>query len=118
MVVKMVGRGEAWVGLTDSDDIADGQREGWPIQALAMSAETLLIPNTVAVVRDAPHPEAAQRLFEYLQQPEVVQRLVAASALEGASAAGISSPTLKVNWDSLLRDLEPTTAKLNEIFLR
>jgi iron(III) transport system substrate-binding protein len=118
MVVKMVGRGEAWVGLTDSDDIADGRREGLPVQALPVTAETLLIPNTVAVVRDAPHPEAAQCLFEYLQRPEVALQLAAANALESVSAAGLPSPTLKVGWESLLRDLEPATKKLNEVFLR
>src|SRR2546428_5982568 len=62
VVVKVVAKGEAWVGLTDSDDIADGQREGLPIAACPMSGETLLIPNTVAVTRGAPHAEAAQRL--------------------------------------------------------
>ena len=118
VVVKMVGRGEAWVGLTDSDDVAAGQAEGLPIAPLPMSEETLLIPNTVAVVRGAPHPEAAQRLFEYLQQREVVQQLVAAHALEGFSASAVSTPTLKVDWDALLRDLEATTAELNAIFLR
>ena len=33
VVVKLVGKGEAWVGLTDSDDIADGQTWfGYPAQ--------------------------------------------------------------------------------------
>src|SRR5262249_40609174 len=53
VVVQLVGRGEAWLGLTDSDDIAAGQREGLPIMALATDEYTLLIPNTVAVVRSA-----------------------------------------------------------------
>jgi iron(III) transport system substrate-binding protein len=118
VVVKMVGAGEAWMGLTDSDDIAAEQREGRPLAALVVNEETLLIPNTVAVIRGAPHPEPAQRLFEYLQRPEIAQRLVAANALEGISLTSISTPTLKVNWDALLRDLDSTTAKLNEIFLR
>ncbi|MGA2864470.1 MAG: extracellular solute-binding protein [Verrucomicrobiota bacterium] len=118
LVVRFVGSAEAWVGLTDSDDIAAGQRDGLPVAALPMSQETLLIPNTVAVTRGAPHPEAAQRLFDYLQRPEVVERLVTARALEGLSASAVSTPTLKVSWDSLLRDLQGTTAKLNEIFLR
>ena len=118
VVVKTVGRGGAWVGLTDSDDIAGGQQEGLPILVLPMTEETLLIPNTVAVVRGAPHPEAAQKLFAYLQQPSVVQQLVAAKALEGASASEVSVPTLRVDWDALLRDLEETTSKLNQIFLR
>jgi len=118
VVVKMVGRGEAWIGLTDSDDVAAGQAEGLPIAPLPMNEETLLIPNTVAVVREAPHPQAAQRLFEYLQQRELVQQLVAAHALEGFSASAVSTPTLKVEWDALLRDLDRTTARLNKFFLR
>jgi iron(III) transport system substrate-binding protein len=117
-VVNVVGRAEAWVGLTDSDDIADGQREGLPVAPLPVNQETLLIPNTVAVIRGAPDPKLGQRLFEYLQSPEVVEKLVRAKALEGASAAGVQTPTLQVDWDALLRDLDRTTAALNQIFLR
>jgi iron(III) transport system substrate-binding protein len=118
VVVKTVGRGDAWIGLTDSDDIAAGQAEGLPIAALPMTEQTLLIPNTVGVVRGAPHPGPAERLYEFLQRPEIVRQLVAAHALEGLSASEVAVPTLKVNWSALLRDLESTTAKLNRIFLR
>ena len=118
VVVKTVGRGEAWIGLTDSDDIAAGQREGLAVAPLPMTEETLLIPNTVGVVRGAPHPEAAQRLFEVWQGGGVAEQLVAASALEGVSASEVSAPTLRVNWNALLADLEGTTAALNQIFLR
>jgi len=118
VVVKLVAQGEAWVGMTDSDDIADGQREGLPVAPLPMSKETLLIPNTVAIGRGAPHPVAAQQLFDFLQRPEIVKRLAAANALEGISMSDVSVPTLNVNWDELLKDLETTTAKLNTIFLR
>lgn len=115
-VVKMVGRGEAWIGLTDSDDIAAGQNDGLPIVALPITGETLLIPNTVAVVRDGPHPQEAERLFQYLQRREVVEHLMAAQALEGFSPG--ARPHLKVDWDAMLKQLETTTASLKEIFLR
>jgi iron(III) transport system substrate-binding protein len=118
VVVKMVGSGNAWVGLTDSDDIAAARREGLPVAALPMNRETLLIPNTVAVTSGAPHEGVAQRLFEYLQRRDVVERLVAAVALEGVAPTAVGTPTLQVDWDSLLRDLESTTAKLNQHFLR
>jgi iron(III) transport system substrate-binding protein len=140
IVVQFVGRGEAWIGLTDSDDIAAGQREGLPIAALPLTAETLLIPNTVAVVRNAPHPANAQSLFEYLQRREVAAKLVQAHALESATlpegrvtrvpdstteaeVRDSRSPaprenTLNPDWASLLRDLETTTKQLNGIFLR
>ena len=118
MVVKLVAKGEASVGLTDSDDIADGQREGLPIAAGPMTEETLLIPNTVAITRGAPQGEAAQRLFEYLHSQPVIAQLVADKALEGASIDEVKVSTLKVDWNRLLGDLENTTAKLNEFFLR
>jgi iron(III) transport system substrate-binding protein len=115
MVVKRVARGEALVGLTDSDDIADGRREGLPVAALSLSAELLLIPNTVAVVREAPHPAAAQKLFNYLQSPAVLTRLVAAEALE---ADVPTSPTLQPDWAVLLSELDRATAQLQEVFRR
>jgi iron(III) transport system substrate-binding protein len=118
VVVKLVAQGEALIGLTDSDDIADGQREGLPVAMLPMTEETLLIPNTVAVVRGGPHPQAGEQLFAFLQRRDILQRLVDAKALEGIAASEVRVPTLAVNWESLLHDLEPTTAKLNTIFLR
>jgi iron(III) transport system substrate-binding protein len=118
VVVKLVGQGEAWLGLTDSDDIEGGQREGLPVAMLPITTETLLIPNTVAVTRGAPHPETAERLFQYLQRPEAAQQLVAAKALEGISSAQLAAPVLKANWTNILAGLEDTTTRLNKIFLR
>jgi iron(III) transport system substrate-binding protein len=118
VVVKLVGKGESAIGLTDSDDIAEGQNNGLPIAPLPMNDETLLIPNTVAVIRNAPHSESAEKLFEYLQRPEIAERLINGKALEGVSIARVSTVTLKPEWSSLLRDLESVTTKLNQIFLR
>jgi iron(III) transport system substrate-binding protein len=118
VVVKMVGRGEASIGLTDSDDISAGQQEGLPVASLPITVETLLIPNTVGVVHGGPHPAAGQKLFEYLQDRHVVQQLVAAKALEGISAGEVTVLTLKPDWPAMLRDLDSTTATLNKIFLR
>ncbi len=118
VAAQFVARGEAWIGLTDSDDIAAEQREGAPITALPLRPESLLIRNTVAVVAGARHPEAAQRLFEFLQRREVAQQLAAMSALEGISTSEVSTPTLEVKWDPLLGDLVAATETLKQIFLR
>jgi iron(III) transport system substrate-binding protein len=115
-VVKLVGRGEASIGLTDSDDVAAGQREQWPVVALPMTRETLLIPNTVALVRSGPHPAQAQELYRYLQQRSVGDQLMMAQALECLIAG--PRPRLKVDWAAMLQDLEPATAELKAIFMR
>jgi iron(III) transport system substrate-binding protein len=115
VVVRFVGRGEAWIGLTDSDDIAAGQRAGLPIAALPLTEESLLIPNTVAIIRGARNPSAAQSLFDYLQKPVVIKRLIVANALEGEAPAATS---LVVDWRAVLQELEAGTSALREIFVR
>jgi iron(III) transport system substrate-binding protein len=116
VVVNLVGRGEAALGLTDSDDLAAGKKRGYPIIALPLTEETLLIPNTVAVIRHAPHPAEAEALFRYLQTRPVLDALLNAEALEGAQPG--LRPHLKVRWDEVLRDLEDTNERLKKIFLR
>jgi iron(III) transport system substrate-binding protein len=115
MVVNFVGRGEAWIGLTDSDDIAAGVRNGLPIAALPLTNQSLLIPNTVALVRDSPNPGAADELAAFLQRATTVDRLVAADALESAQDP---STGLVVNWPALLADLDSATETLRAIFVR
>ena len=116
VVVKLVGQGEAWVGLTDSDDIAGGIREGLPLAAMPVTPETLLIPNTVAVVRGPPHAAEAEQMYQFLQRPEVAERLVKEAALEGNQAG--QPQGLQVDWEPLLHDLDAGTATMRDIFLR
>jgi iron(III) transport system substrate-binding protein len=119
VVVKQVARGEAWFGFTDSDDIAGAQREGLPVAALPVTEETLFVPNTVGVIRDCPHPVEAERLFEFISNPQVSQKLVELRALEGATLDP-ARPVhgLQVDWDKLLRDLDTVTEETRQIFLR
>ncbi len=118
VAAKFVAKGEASVGLADSDDIAAEQQNGGPVVALPVTSETLLIPNTVAVTRGTPHPAAAQKLFDFLQSPAVMQQLIAHQALEGAARGEPGVNTLQPDWPALLTNLEATTTKLKEIFLR
>lgn len=118
VVVQLVGRGEAWLGMTDSDDIAAGMDDKLPVQGLPITSETLLIPNTVAVIRGASHPEAAEKLFQYLQSPPVLEKLVQAKALEGSLPQAAGLPQLKPDWAVILKDLPAATTNLTQIFLR
>jgi ABC-type Fe3+ transport system substrate-binding protein len=78
----------------------------------------LLIPNAIGITRNTPHPDAAQKLFDYLQTPGVLEKLVAARALEGSvmPASGLNPKSL--DWAPILRDLPAATTNLSRIFLR
>lgn len=115
-VVRRVARGEAWVGVTDSDDIVSGQREGLPVAALPPFPESLLIPNTVALVAkpDGPSP-AARQLFEFLQSPAVLSALIASGALDSNAPAASAVPP---DWTRLVSELDGATEQLAEVFRR
>jgi len=115
VVVRLVGHGEAAIGLTDHDDIAAGQRNGMPIAAVEIR-ETLFVPNTVALVRGSRNEAAAQALMDYLSSSRTVNRLIQVNALEGADAS-VADPGFP-NWDGVLRDLDAGTKELGEVFLR
>jgi iron(III) transport system substrate-binding protein len=118
VVARMVARGEAWIGLTDSDDFKVVAREGAPVVQLDLNEESLLIPNTVGVVRGGPHPEVARRLANHLSSPSVATVLKEAGALEGADLANAPVRGLQPDWDALLSNLEDTTDRLSELFVR
>lgn len=113
LVVRRVARGEAWIGLTDSDDITAGQREGLNVAMAQGVTDLMVLPNTVAVIRECPHPEAAEKLFVYLQQAVVVGRLEAAGALE---TVGLDPQPLHPEWAPILLDLDRTATKLRRLF--
>jgi iron(III) transport system substrate-binding protein len=79
---EMVGAGRLAFALTDTDDAIAERDAGRPVQLVFPDARagelgTLLLPNTLALVRGCPHPQAGARLIDYLLGPEVEARLAA-----------------------------------------
>ena len=73
---RSVSAGTAAFGLTDTDDAIIEVEEGKPVKIIYPDSDkgelgTLFIPNTLALVANAPHAEAGKRLIEYLLGPEV-----------------------------------------------
>jgi len=86
-VVEAVARGEADVGMTDTDDVWAAQARGLNVEMVYArhsvesdepGAGTLLIPNTVAMIKGGPNPDRARQLMEFLLSEEV-ERLLAES---------------------------------------
>lgn len=70
----------------------------------------------MAIMRGAPHPKEAQRLFEYLQSEPVLKQLIAAHALEGPSID--PQEAHDIDWPRLLAEMDNATAFLRQVFLR
>ena len=75
-VAVEVGAGRLAMGLTDTDDSLAELRAGRPVRMVyldqgADELGVLVIPNTVARVRDCPHPDNANRLIDFLLSPEI-----------------------------------------------
>ena len=122
VVVRLVTSGEAWLGLTDTDDVEAARREGAALATIPLSGlDALHIPNTLAVVRGAKHPESARRLAEYLASGPVLERLRSQGALEipaSAEGTGAASADAEAAWDKLLAELDPAVRWLEEAYRR
>ena len=86
-VRDMVANGEYAAGLTDTDDANGAVLDGKPAKWVFPDQEeggigALIIPNTVAIVKDAPHPESARKLIDYLLSPEVEEALAKSRSLQ------------------------------------
>jgi iron(III) transport system substrate-binding protein len=78
---RLVGSGQLLVCATDTDDVYARQNLKEPIDLVYPDmgdGGTLLIPNSVALVTGAPHPEAARKLIDFLAS-EQTERMLAAS---------------------------------------
>jgi len=76
-VARDVADGRFAFGLTDSDDAIIEVRAGKPVEVVfpADDIGTLFLPNTLALMKHAPNPSAAQKLVEFLLRPETEKRL-------------------------------------------
>lgn len=116
-VVRRVARGEALIGLTDSDDVRAALREGMPVRALPLGELALSMPNTVALVaRSGGTRPQAESLVTFLRSPEVETLLIAGGALEPNDGAAVSG--LRPDWNRLVVELDPGVRALEEVFHR
>ncbi len=80
---ELVGKGEALVSITDTDDAMDEVRNKRDVKIIYPDSDapagsrmgTLFIPNTVAIIKGCPDPIGARKLVDFLLSPEVEKKL-------------------------------------------
>ena len=95
-VALAVAGGALDFGLTDTDDAVIEREKGMPVAIVypdqgADGMGTLFLPNSVAILRHAPHGDAARRLVDYLLSARVEALLA-----EGPSAQIPLNPQVQV----------------------
>ena len=84
-VKKKVAQGEVFCGLTDTDDAFTAKKEGAPVDYIFLDQDqgqigTLIIPNTVVLIKGAPNPENGKRLIDYLLNRKTEEKLAKSCA--------------------------------------
>lgn len=79
-VAMSVAAGQTAFGLTDTDDALVMIDQASPVMIVypdrgPHELGTLFIPNTLAIIKDCPHPQHARRLVDWLLRPETESRL-------------------------------------------
>jgi len=120
-VKEKVASGKAIIGLTDTDDAFEAQKNGEHIGIIFPDQKTnigtLVMPNTVNMIKNSPNPGNAKKLIEYLLSKKTEKKLAKSCAqmpLHKSIKIDINIPSLdtikpmKINY-------KETAVKLQEI---
>lgn len=109
-VAQAVGSGQLVCGLTDTDDAMIEIRSGQPVEIVYPDQEpgglgTLFLPNTLAVIKNCPHPEPAKQLLNYLLSAETEQRLAAGESSQIPLNSQVKADTLPMETPATLNPM-------------
>jgi iron(III) transport system substrate-binding protein len=91
----LVVSGELAWAFSDTDDASEALEQHKPIAVVypdQAGIGTLVMPNAVALVRGARHPEAAKKLVDYLLSREVEEKLARSTAAQMPLHPNVSVP--------------------------
>lgn len=134
-LMRLVASGELAWGWTDTDDFNVARLRGAPVAIVYPDQEptldggqplgTLLIPNTVCVIKDAPHLDAARRFVDWVLSREIEERLAFSRSAQIPVRADVPRPAhvrsdffvMQVSYTSIGTQIASRTAHLKEMFL-
>lgn len=108
-VKRQVASGQIPVGLTDSDDAAEAVKDGQPVRTVFLDQSasgsdhalgTLVIPNTVSLIKGGPNPDGAQQVIDFLLSTDA-QRMLAESCAQAPLTPGVAVPAGVPSLDNI-----------------
>ena len=126
-----VAAGDVAVGFTDTDDASVAIQAGKPVVPIYPDQDgfgTLLIPNTIALIAGAPHPDQGKRLMDYLLSAAVEETLANGESAQIPLRAGIWVPrgvrpaveikAMPIDWNRLADKMDDAMRFAQETFAR
>lgn len=123
--------GELKIGFTDTDDANIAIQEGKPVKMIYPDVEgigTLLIPNTVALIRGCPNPQEGKKLIDYLLSKEVESALSFSQSAQMPLRKDVKKPdyvpsfdsikAMQVDYEDIADRMEETGKFLQQLFIR
>jgi iron(III) transport system substrate-binding protein len=110
----LVASGELAWAFTDTDDASEALEQHKPVAVVypdQAGVGTLVMPNAVALVQGAPHPEAAKKLIDYLLSRRVEEQLAKSTAAQMPLHAHVAVPA-NVKPVSAIKDMTITFAEI------
>ncbi len=97
MVRDQVVAGECLIGITDTDDANDAIVEGKPVKMIfpdqgENETGTLIIPNSVALIKGGKNEETAKELIDYLLSKEIESKLSKTKAVQMPTRDYVETP--------------------------
>ncbi|MCE5229092.1 extracellular solute-binding protein [bacterium] len=90
---RMVADGEVAMAVVDTDDANLLMSEGKPVRLALLDQDgsgSLIVPNTVALIKGGPNPAAARKLIDYLLSTEVELALAGSPSAQIPLHAGVT----------------------------
>ena len=126
-----VADGTVPIAFTDTDDAFVSIQEGKPVNIIWPDKEgmgTLLIPNTVAMIKGGPNPEAGKKLIDFLLSPKVEEMLAHCESGQIPLRPNVKRPShvptlgevkaMQVDYEKVADLMEPSGRFLQEVFVR
>lgn len=131
VVRDQVGTGELPAGFTDTDDVNTGILSGMPIRAVYPDQTgfgTLVIPNTVGLIANCPHPAEGKILIDYLLSKPVESRLAFSPSVQMPVRIDVKTPpavkrigevkAMPVDYERVANQMETSVKFVQEVFIR
>ncbi|MBI3820864.1 MAG: extracellular solute-binding protein [Planctomycetes bacterium] len=94
-VAELVAGGQLAFGLTDTDDYETQRAAGKHVDVVYPGAGgdgTVVLPNSVALIKDCPHPENGKKLIDFLLGRDVERRLAFSDSANIPVRDAVESP--------------------------